>query len=153
MGHSTRTRSRRDFLALAAAGGALLAVPAAALATADQVNAEIAKVAGGKTPVAGRIKLELPSIAENGLVVPLAFEVESPMTAANYVKAVHFFAEGNPNPGIAAFHFSALSPKAAGAIRIRLAQTQNIVAVAVMSNGDVFSARQEVKVTIGGCGG
>ena len=75
------------------------------------------------------------------------------MTDKDYVKAIHFFAEGNPNPGVAAFQFTTMSPKAAGAIRIRLAQTQNIVAVAEFSNGEVYRVAKEVKVTIGGCGG
>lgn len=147
-------RTRRDMLSLTVAGAAaVLTLPTAALATPDKVSEEIKKLFGDKKPVAGKIKLDLPSIAENGLVVPLNFEVESPMTEKDYVKSVHFFAEGNPSVGIAAFYFTPMSPKAAAAIRIRLARTQDIVAVAEMSNGEVFSARQEVKVTIGGCGG
>lgn len=119
----------------------------------DQVAKEIAKVTGGKTPAEGKIKLDLPSIAENGLVVPLGFEVESPMTDADFVRHVHFFAEGNPNPLVASFHFTSAIPKASGQIRIRLAQTQNVIAIAEMSDGKFYTARKEVKVTIGGCGG
>jgi sulfur-oxidizing protein SoxY len=117
------------------------------------VAAEIKKLFGDKAPQEGKIKLDLPTIAENGLVVPLGFEVESPMTEQSYVKAVHFFADENPSPGIASFHFTPMIPKAAGAIRIRLAKTQNIVAVAEMSTGEVYKTQREVKVTIGGCGG
>lgn len=147
-------RTRRDVLGLAAAGAAsLLLWPVAASATPEKVAEEIKKLFGDKKPEAGKIKLDLPSIAENGLVVPLAFEVESPMTAADYVKSVHIFAEGNPSVGVAAFHFTPMSPKAAGAIRIRLAKSQDIVAVAEMSNGAIYTVRKEVKVTIGGCGG
>ena len=69
------------------------------------------------------------------------------------MKAVHFFAEGNPNAHVASFQFTHLSPKASAAIRIRLAQTQNVYAYAEMSNGDLYTAKREVKVTIGGCGG
>ena len=146
--------SRREFLTTIASGAAaLLITPAASNATPEGIAAEIKKLFGDKKLVDGKIKLDLPTIAENGLVVPLGFEVESPMTAADYVKAVHFFAEGNPNPQIASFRFTPMSPKASASIRIRLAQTQNIVAVAEMSNGDVYTARKEVKVTIGGCGG
>lgn len=101
----------------------------------------------------GRIKLDLPSIAENGLVVPLSFEVESPMTDSDYVKAVHIFSEGNPLPQVASFFFTPLAPKAQVATRIRLAQTQSIVAIAEMSNGELYTTSKEVKVTIGGCGG
>jgi sulfur-oxidizing protein SoxY len=75
------------------------------------------------------------------------------MTADDYVKSVHFFADGNPNPQVADYTFTPLSPKAAAQLRIRLAKTQTITAVAVMSSGDVYSAAKEVKVTIGGCGG
>ena len=147
-------RTRRDMLSLGASGAAaMLLLPTAALATPEKVADEIKKLFGDKPRVPGKINLDLPSIAENGLVVPLNFEVESPMTEKDYVKSVHFFAEGNPSVGVAAFHFTPMSPKAAAAIRIRLAKTQDIVAVAQMSNGDVYTARKEVKVTIGGCGG
>jgi sulfur-oxidizing protein SoxY len=145
--------SRRTVVQAIGVGLAITAAPAMAFATAAQVEEEFKKTFGGRTAKDGRIKLDLPTIAENGLVVPLNFEVESPMTDKDFVKAVHIFAEGNPNPLVAAFHFSALVPKAAAQIRIRLAQTQNIVAYAEMSNGDVFAAKKEVKVTIGGCGG
>lgn len=149
-----RTRSRRDVLGIAAAGIAASVLPVSpALATPETVAAEIKKLFGDKTLTEGKIKLDLPTIAENGLVVPLNFEVESPMTDASYVKSLHFFADGNPLPGLANFHFTPMVPKAAGAVRIRLARTQNIVAVAEMSTGEVFTASKEVKVTIGGCGG
>ncbi|MEZ5818497.1 MAG: thiosulfate oxidation carrier protein SoxY [Hyphomicrobiaceae bacterium] len=146
--------TRRAFLGTAAGGLAALAfAPAAALADAKMVADEIKKLYGDKALKEGRIKLDVPSIAENGLVVPLSFEVESPMSEADYVKALHIFAEGNPNPLVASFMFTPMAPKAAASIRIRLAQTQNVVAVAEMSNGELYTAKKEVKVTIGGCGG
>lgn len=147
-------QTRRDVLSFGAAGtAALLMLPTPASATPEKVAAEIKKLFGDKTLVPGKIKLDLPTIAENGLVVPLNFEVESPMTEKDYVKSVHFFAEGNPSVGVASFHFTPMTPKAAAAIRIRLAKTQDIIAVAEMSSGEIFTARKEVKVTIGGCGG
>lgn len=147
-------QSRREVLVTAVAAGASMALlPNVAFATGEQVTAEIKKLYGDKSIAEGKIKLDLPTIAENGLVVPLNFEVESPMTEKDFVKAVHFFADGNPNPQIAAFQFTPLVPKAAAQVRIRLAQTQNIVAVAEMSDGKLYSAKKEVKVTIGGCGG
>ncbi len=145
--------SRRDLLQGLGVGVVTLSVPALALATPAMVADEMKKLFPGKTAVDGKIKLDLPTIAENGLVVPLNFEVESPMTAADYVKSVHFFAEGNPNPLLASFRYTPMIPKAAGQIRIRLAQSQNIVAFAEMSDGKLFTAKKEVKVTIGGCGG
>ncbi len=146
--------TRRAILATVAGGLAYIALaPTIALADDKMVNDEIKKLFGDKPVKDGKIKLDLPSIAENGLVVPLSFEVESPMTPTDYVKSVHFFAEGNPNPLVASFTFTPLAPKAAASIRIRLAKTQNVVAVAEMSNGEIWRAVKEVKVTIGGCGG
>lgn len=149
-----RTPSRRNVLTAATAASATWALaPLAAFATPAQVDEEIKKLFPGKTPADGKIKLDLPSIAENGLVVPLNFDVESAMTEKDYVKRVAFFAEGNPLPTIAVFNFTPLMPKASGQIRIRLAQTQTIHAVVEMSDGKVYQSKKEVKVTIGGCGG
>ncbi len=146
--------SRRDMFNIAAFGACALIVGAGdASATPEQVAAEMKKLYGDKTPASGKIKLDVPSIAENGLVVPLNFEVESPMTEKDHVKSVSIFADGNPIPIIASFHFTPLSPKAAASIRMRLAKTQNITAVAEMSDGKLYSVTKEVKVTIGGCGG
>lgn len=146
--------TRRKFMAFGAVGAAAwLVFGRGALAASDVFASEFKKVVGDRKLLEGKIKLELPTIAENGLIVPLNFEVESPMTAADFVTAVHVFAEDNPNPQVASFTFTPLAPKAAASIRIRLARTQNIVAVAERSNGDFYVARREVKVTIGGCGG
>jgi len=150
----TTGATRRAFLAAGSAGLASLGLgPLPAHADARIVADEIKKLFGDRAIKTGRIKLDLPAIAENGLVVPLSFEVESPMTEADHVKAVHFFADGNPHPLLAAFMFTPLAPKAAASIRIRLAKTQKVVAVAEMSGGEIYSATKEVKVTIGGCGG
>lgn len=145
--------SRRDILAVAAGGAAASILPATTIAAPAQVADAISKITNGAAIAEGRIKLDLPSIAENGLIVPLSFEVESPMSEADYVKSVHLFAEENPAPQVAAFHFTPLSPKAAAAIRIRLAKTQSIVAIAQMSDGKFYMAKKDVTVTIGGCGG
>ncbi len=146
--------NRREVMLAGTVGVAAMTIaPRRALATPDQVAAEIANFTGGKPLIEDRITLDLPSIAENGLVVPLNFEVASPMTDHDYVTVLRFFAEGNPFPQVADFYFTPLAAKAAGQIRIRLAQTQNIIAVAQMSDGTFYTAKQEVKVTIGGCGG
>ena len=85
--------------------------------------------------------------------MPLQVTVDAPMAADNYVSEVMVVAEGNPNPGVATFHFSPMSGKAEAATRIRLAATQNIVVVAKTSKGEFFTGQKAVKVTIGGCGG
>ena len=75
------------------------------------------------------------------------------MTDADHVKAIHVVADGNPNPGVASFFFTPASGKAQIDFRVRMAQTQKLIVVAEMSDGTLFSAAREVKVTIGGCGG
>ncbi len=148
---------RRSLLIGLGAGGlaviGMTLVPRAALADADAVMAAIKERIGDKATTDGRISLELPQIAENGNTVPIAFEVESPMTEADYVKAVHIFSEKNPLPNVASFHFTPRSGRARASTRMRMAKTQDIVAVAEMSDGSVYMAKTEVKVTIGGCGG
>ncbi|MCA0424450.1 MAG: thiosulfate oxidation carrier protein SoxY [Proteobacteria bacterium] len=149
-----RSRSRRDTMKLAlAAGIASVLAPRLALADAKQVEEEIKKLYGDKPQTAGKIKLDVPQIAENGLVVPISVDVESPMSGTDYVKTVHVFGDGNPLPNVVTFRFTPECGKASASTRMRLAQTQNIIAIAEMSDGKLFSAKAEVKVTIGGCGG
>jgi sulfur-oxidizing protein SoxY len=136
--------------ALAAAMGGFAET---AFADKKAVDEMIAKFAGGKTPVAGKVNLDLPEIAENGNTVPISISVDSPMTAQSHVTEVLVVGDGNPRPGVATFHFSPASGAAEASTRIRLAKTQNITAVAKMNDGSVFMGTKQVKVTIGGCGG
>jgi sulfur-oxidizing protein SoxY len=123
-----------------------------ALAKNDAEEA-IKKFTGGKTPVQGKIKLDLPEIAENGNTVPMTVTVESPMTEQSHVTDVLIVADENPRSGVVTFHFSPASGVAEANTRIRLANTQNIVAVAKTNDGKFYTASKQVKVTIGGCGG
>ena len=150
-----RQLSRRAALAVGASGVALTVVGwgPQARAAAKEAADEVAKFTGGATPEKGKITIELPEIAENGNTVPLTVSVDAPMTAENYVSDVLVVSEGNPNPGVVTFHFTPLSGKAEAQTRIRLAATQNIVAVAKTSKGEFFIGQKQVKVTIGGCGG
>jgi sulfur-oxidizing protein SoxY len=147
--------TRRAALALGAGGAALTVVgwTTGASAAAKEAAEQIAKFTGGKEATKAKISMELPEIAENGNTVPLSFSVDAPMTADNYVSDVMVVSEGNPNPGVATFHFTPLSGKAEAQTRIRLATTQNIIVVAKTSKGEFFTAQKLVKVTIGGCGG
>jgi sulfur-oxidizing protein SoxY len=146
--------SRRQAFALGGGFVALTLVPMAADAQVSNDAAQwIAKFTGGKEAAKGKISLDLPEIAENGNTVPLSLSVESPMTAESYVKEVMLVADGNPNAGVATLTFTALSGKAEASIRIRLAATQNVIAIAKMSDGSLFTEQKTVKVTIGGCGG
>ena len=146
--------TRRRVLAIGALGGIVATLaPRLALAKPEDVAAAIKKLYGDKKIADGKVKLEMPQIAENGNVVPMTVTVDSPMTDADYVKAVHVFAEGNPLPAVATFFFTAASGKAVCSTRIRMATTQNVVAVAETSKGELYTGKTEVKVTIGGCGG
>ena len=147
--------NRRQTLAIAAGAVATAAMTGASRpAFAANDSAElINKFTGGKSAVAGRVKLDLPEIAENGNTVPMTVSVESPMTEQSYVADVLIVTDGNPRGGVVTFHFSPASGAAEANTRIRLATTQNVIAVAKMNDGSFFTASKQVKVTIGGCGG
>lgn len=124
-----------------------------AFAEAADVQAAIDAIAAGGTVGEGKITLKAPEIAENGNSVPVAVSVDSPMTSDSYVESVAIFADGNPRPEVITFNFTPASGEAFASTRMRLAKTQNVVAVAKMNDGSVFSDSRNVKVTIGGCGG
>jgi sulfur-oxidizing protein SoxY len=149
------TFNRRQALAFGA-GAMSVAVFGASIRPAlakNDADEAIKKFTGGKAPSQGRVKLDLPEIAENGNTVPMTVSVESPMTAQSHVTEVLIVADENPHPGVVTFHFSPASGVAEANTRIRLAKTQNITAVAKMNDGSFFTASKQVKVTIGGCGG
>ena len=145
-------------LGAAAATGAL-ALPGRATAQAlgmqETVDAGLKRVFGGR-PIkdgSGLIKLEIPLIAENGAVVPVSVEANSPMTPANYVKHIYIVADKNRIPIVTRV---ALAPEAGQAYvgaNIRLGETTDVRAIVEQSDGTLFQAKREVKVTVGGCGG
>lgn len=116
-------------------------------------EAAVKKIIGDAKPLEGKITLDVPEIAENGNTVPFTVVVDSPMTENEYVKAVHVFSTANPQPMVGTFHFTPDSGKAAVSSRMRLAQTQDVVSVAELSDGQFAMIKRTVKVTIGGCGG
>ena len=136
--------------AVVVAGGTLSSiVPAHAGMTEDLIG----KFTGGASVTTGKVSLGAPEIAENGGTVPIEVSVESPMSADNYVAEVIIAASGNPSPEVVTFKFSPMSGVAKASTRIRLAKTQELIAVAKMSDGSFFQDSKTVKVTIGGCGG
>jgi sulfur-oxidizing protein SoxY len=152
--HSPTTR--RQFLA--AAGGAIGALGAGpvlmvrpAAATPVSMAKAIRDVVGEAPVKPGKVKLDLPPLVENGNTVPLTVTVDHPMTAANYVKRVHLFNEMNPQPNIATFHLGPRSGRAVIATRVRLADTQSVIAIAELSDGSFWSATVDVVVTIAAC--
>jgi len=144
--------SRRKLL-IGSVGAASFIGLSRAYATPEEVAASIKEIAGDATVGTGGITLNAPEIAENGNSVPISVSVDSPMTEDSFVESITLFAEGNPLPGVITFNFTPASGEAFASTRMRLAKTQNVVAVAKMNDGSVFSDTRNVKVTIGGCGG
>jgi sulfur-oxidizing protein SoxY len=132
---------RRTFVA---AGGALLLLPGAAAAAVDEAIA--AFTGGAEVAEGGVLTLTAPEIAENGNTVPI--EVSAPGA-----EAIMILAAGNPTPAVGTFRFGPLAASQYASTRIRLAGTQDVVAIAKMPDGTFQRVSQEVKVTIGGCGG
>ena len=151
----SRDTSRREFLltAGAAAGLGLASVIAVEPARATPVAMEdaIRKVIGSARVTPGRVKLDVPPLVENGNTVPLAVSVESPMTEADHVRAIHVFTEKNPQPDVVSFRFGSRAGRAGAATRVRLADTQTVVAIAELSDGSFWSARADVVVTLAAC--
>jgi sulfur-oxidizing protein SoxY len=140
---------RRSFLA----GAALVTVLplASARATPEAMAAAIKEVVGGATIRAGRVKLDLPPLVENGNAVPLTVSVESPMTPADYIKAIHVFNEKNPQPHVFDVRLGPRNGRAVVATRIKLGDSQKIIAIAETSAGEFWSASADVIVTLAAC--
>ena len=135
--------TRRDAIALGAGAVVIAGLPVTAMAAGEE---EIAAFTGGADIAEGGVTLNAPEIAENGNTVPI--EVSADGAAEIMVLAL-----GNPTPPVATFKFGPLSASRSASTRIRLAQTQDILAVAKMEDGSFAQATATVKVTIGGCGG
>ena len=121
-------------------------------ATASEVEAAIQSIAGDAEILQGALTLNIPKIAENGYSVPVSISVDSTMTEDSYVESVTIFAEQNPNPEVIRFNFTKNSGEVFAATRMRLATTQNVIAIAKLNDGSVFTDTRYVEVTIGGCG-
>ena len=140
---------RRHFLAGAAA---ISVVPfAAARATPEAMAAAIREVVKGGSIRDGKVTLDLPPLVENGNTVPMTVTVESPMTEADHVRAIHVFNEKNPQPHVLDARLGPQNGKAFLATRIKLADAQKVVAIAEMSDGTYWRASAEVIVTLAAC--
>ncbi|MDG1211960.1 MAG: thiosulfate oxidation carrier protein SoxY [Paracoccaceae bacterium] len=139
--------TRRDALWLTAGAAITASLPLPALAaTPEDIDADIAAFTGGADVKEGGVEITAPEIAENGNTVPV--EVSAPGATS-----ILLLAAGNPNPGVATFNFGPLSAASEAKTRIRLAGTQDLIAVAKMADGSFAMSKRSVKVTIGGCGG
>ena len=150
-----RAVTRRDALRIAGAmalgGGAVQGLVAPAEATPDELQAAVATVAGDARINEGKVKLDIPPLIENGNTVPCTVTVDSPMTAADHVKAIHVFAERNPQPYVISAMLGPRAGRASISTRMRLRDTQTVLAIAEMSDGTFWSDRINVIVTAGAC--
>lgn len=111
----------------------------------------IAQTIGTAKVNQGKVKITLPPLVENGHLVPLTVNVESPMTAADYVKAIHVFTDKNPLPEVISFYLGPQSGRASFSTRVRLADSENVVAIAQMSDGSYWRDSIYVVVTSAAC--
>ena len=145
----TPSLDRRAFLVGAALVSVLPFAPARA--TPESMAAAIKEVVGDNAIHEGRVTLDLPPLIENGNAVPLTVSVESAMSEADHIKAIHVFNEKNPQPHVFNARLSPKSGKAMIATRIKLGDSQKIVAIAETSKGEFFSASADVIVTLAAC--
>ena len=166
MTHAARaTPTRRRVLAASASAVASAAASAAvsgwmllhsrnasAVSTVDSLALVVQRWAGGRAVTEGRVRLEIAELVENGNAVPIRVSVDSsPMTAADHVQEIVVFNEKNPLRDVVRFSFSPASGRAQADTRIRLATSQQLVALARMSDGSQWSHRVEVVVTLAAC--
>jgi sulfur-oxidizing protein SoxY len=149
--HSTRRR----FLGLAGGAAVLGAVPIVtvqpAKATPEMLASAIRNATNGATVKTGKVKLDVPPLVENGNTVPLTVSVNHPMAPEDHVTSIHIFNEKNPQPNVANFQLGPHSGRAQVSTRIRMADSQQIVAIARLSDGSFWSASVDVVVTLAAC--
>jgi sulfur-oxidizing protein SoxY len=147
--------TRRQFLGLAGGAAVLGAVPIVTLrpaeATPASMVAAMRTIVGEAVVRTGKVKLEVPPLVENGNTVPMTVSVSNPMTPADHVVSIHVFNEKNPQPNIGNFYLGPHAGRAQVSTRIRLADSQKIVAIARLSDGSFWSATVDVVVTLAAC--
>jgi len=141
---------RRGFLA-GVAGALALPLARAARAQVNPLDPHIWAITNGAPVKKGKVKLELPELADNGNSVPMKVSVESPMTEADHVKAIHLFSERNPVPRMASFYLGPRAGRAEISSRVRLAGSQTVSAIAQLSDGSFWSDSAHVQVTLSAC--
>jgi sulfur-oxidizing protein SoxY len=147
--------SRRQILKAASAlagAGALARLTVKPADATPEMMRDAVRSAIGEAPVKkGKVKLDLPPLVENGNSVPCMVSVDSPMTATDYVKAIHIFNEKNPQPNVISVKLGPRAGRAGFSTRIRLADTQTVTAIAEMSDGTCWSDDIDVIVTLAAC--
>ena len=149
--------TRRRFLGLAGSAAIGGAVPIVTVRPAEATPAMLASairnVVGEAELHTGKVKLDIPPLVENGNTVPMMVSVSSPMTEDDHVKSIHVFNEKNPQPNIGNFYLGPYAGRAQVSTRIRLADSQKVVAIAHLSDGSFWSASADIVVTLAACDG
>jgi sulfur-oxidizing protein SoxY len=153
---ATTPDSRRRFLArsagLAVGAVALSVIPPHPLQAAPQAMQElIRKIVGEAVLQPGKVRLEVPPLVENGNAVPLTVAVDSPMTETDHVKAIHVVNEKNPQPHVISVTLGSRAGRASLSTRIKLANSQRVLAIAEMHDGSFWSGEADVIVTLAAC--
>ena len=151
---SRRPMSRRRLLQSVGAwalASPLLAATPAALAQQMPAIPALASFLAGRSPRWEHLRLELPALADNGQAVPMRLTMAGPFARGSVLKSIHLYSEVNPVPEMAVFEFPSPPPKVGIDSRVRLAGSQRVVALAVMSDGALFAAVADVVVTIAAC--
>ena len=147
--------SRRRFLGLAGSTAVLGAIPIVTLRPVEATPAILATAIRnvvGEAPVrTGKVKLDVPPLVENGNTVPMTVSVSNPMTSDDYVKSIHVFNEKNPQPNVGNFYLGPHAGRAQISTRIRLADSQKIVAIARLSDDSFWSTSVDIVVTLAAC--
>ena len=144
--------SRRAFLLLLGTGPAFAQLPSNISQLRQQALREaMSKVTGGAPVRAGKVRINIPPLIDNGNTVPLTVTVESPMTEADHVKAVHIFTEKNPQPYVLTAHLGPRAGRAFVSTRARIADTGQVIAIAQLSDGSYWSDTVNVVVTLSAC--
>ncbi|HEY2246751.1 MAG TPA: SoxY-related AACIE arm protein [Bradyrhizobium sp.] len=147
--------TRRTFLGLASGAAIVGAAPVVTIrplnATPAMLSSAIRNVVGEAPVRAGKVTLDIPPLVENGNTVPMTVRVASPMTDTDYVKSIHVFNEKNPQPNVANFYIGPMAGRAQVSTRIRLADTQKVVAIARLSDDTFWSTSADIIVTLAAC--
>jgi sulfur-oxidizing protein SoxY len=153
--HDLAPSTRRRFLGLAGSAALCGTMPIVTVRPAEATPAMLASairnVVGEAEVHTGKVKLDIPPLVENGNTVPMTVSVPSPMTVDDHVKSIHVFNEKNPQPNIGNFHLGPDAGRAQVSTRIRLADSQKVVAIAQLSDGSFWSTSVDVVVTLAAC--
>jgi sulfur-oxidizing protein SoxY len=143
-------RGRRHWLA-AGLGVGLGVVWRPALALSDELSGALRGFTGGAAMREGKVNFDIAPLVENGNTVPMTVSVNHPMAPEDHVRSIHVFNEKNPQANIANFHLGPHNGRAQVSTRIRLADSQKIVAIAKLSDGSFWSVSVDVVVTLAAC--